>query len=140
MDRAGLQRPRARRTKRMMSEQQQAAHPFWAFAPSTLEERVPRDIFPLPELAACCTHPEGHSRSVHRKALKRQHQHSEIDNCRLAVNALYTGYTKAGPPSPHPEDPRVSRLSLAQSAVFDHLRESVESLGPPLRRCLPQEL
>ena len=104
---------------------------YIAFASSSRDCRVPRDIFQLSESLESIGSDPYVSRAVRRKALRKQHACNELHRTIRSVNSLYSGCVKAGPPPPHLKDSRVSAMSLAQSEVFSHLRETVKTLAPP---------
>ena len=122
-----------------------AAMGFAAFAPSSVEERVPRDIFPLPvgpssEVPASIRV----SRAVRlrRRLAKACHSESACSFTTRALNVCFQGSGKLldyqSEMSLHKSQclhnsKNASRLpmSAAQAQVLNHVKDSVLGLGPP---------
>ena len=85
---------------------------------------IPRDVFPLPSvMPRHMSHFGGVSRKVVRRAQKQFHVEAAMEECVVALNALYSG----GKLVPAP----IGAPSLAQRTVLDHVRNSVLQLGGP---------
>ena len=82
---------------------------------------IPRDVFPLPSvMPRHMPHFGGVSRKVVRRAQKQFHVEAAMEECVVALNALYSG----GKLVPAP----IGAPSLAQRTVLDHVRNSVLQL------------
>ena len=116
---------------------------FLAFAPSSVEDRVPRVIFPLPCGPACKDAKLPHlSRVVRRRVNKSLHTDADCVYTARALNACFSGsgklldfqsemdmhnaslYSKSSSNQSY-------HASAAQTQVLHHIERSVRALGPP---------
>ena len=106
------------------------------------EERVAREIFPLPTLL--CGHLDRAklsqwNRSITRRLLRGQRRQDDFVKCISGLSACYSGsglHVDCGSSfskhfSPSHSQSSAFAVSAAQAQVLDHVRSAISSLGPP---------
>ena len=101
-----------------------------AFARSSLEDRAPRDIFPIP--VPVVSRYDGIkllARSSHRRILRPEHLSAEAALTVRCLNAQFCGTGSLAPGSGRSTPGGVA--SSGQLKCIQHITDSVSSLGPP---------
>ena len=91
------------------------------------DRSVPREVFPLPAFDQFTVPLDlDVSRTVFRRLEKRQHVGSMVNDCIRGLNALYSGGKVESALTRRPP-------SAVQQKIFEHVLNSVKTLGPPPR-------